>query len=124
MLFGFLQDRPLFETMDRVSNVKNLQNNLLTDFTCQTNSPLNTTEVAINSFIEIDLQYVRLQAVTLNSLDLLSQYSGTSVSQTPKSKKFISLKLCINYLRETFKNIGIINYPNRTVTTLIKQSFP
>ena len=79
MLFGFLQDRPLFKTMDKVSDVKNLQNNLLTDVTCWTNSHLNTTAVAINSFIEIDLQYVRLQAVTLNSLDLLSQYSGTSV---------------------------------------------
>ena len=45
MLFGFLQDRPLFETMDRVSNVKNLQNYLLTDVTCQTNSHLNTTRM-------------------------------------------------------------------------------
>ena len=54
MLFGFLHDRPLFETMDRVSNVKNLQNNLLTDVTCQTNSHLNTTAVAINPFVETD----------------------------------------------------------------------
>ena len=47
-----------------------------------------------------------------------------------KSEKSISLKLCINNLIANsiktliFKHISIINYPNKTVTTLIEQSFP
>ena len=41
-----------------------------------------------------------------------------------KSKKSISLKLSINNLKIAFLNISTFKYPNRTVTTLIEQSFP
>ena len=63
----FLQDRPLFETMDRVSNVKNLQNNLLTEVTCQTNSHLNTTAVTINSFVKLIKIYAKCEITSCNS---------------------------------------------------------